>query len=101
MKTLQEIRRGLVEATITVSATQINKLTSMSEKKVTVDVDWMGDKNATQNIAKKFKVKIKVNDRQGTADITGDNKQIIALLIDPDVYGWDKKDVIDVFPELK
>lgn len=80
------------EATITVN---------LSERKAVVDVDWMGDKNATQNIAKKFKVKIKVNDRAGTAEITGDHKFIISLLTDPDVYGWDKKDVIDVFPELK
>jgi len=73
----------------------------IAEKKVTIDVDWVGDKKATDNAAKKYKVKIKADPRQGTADITGDNKAIVKLLTDPDIYGWPKGDVLDVWPELK
>ena len=68
---------------------------------VTIDVDWIGDKKATDGAAKKYKVKIKADPRKGTADITGDNKAILKLLTDPDIYGWPKSDVLDVWPELK
>ena len=71
------------------------------EKKVKVDVDWIGDPKATKDAEKKFKIKIKVNKSNGTADVSGDNKQIMKMLMDPDVYGWDKRDIIDTFPSLK
>ena len=73
----------------------------VAEKNVTIDVDWIGDKKATDGAAKKYKVKIKANPRKGTADITGDNKAIVKLLTDPKIYGWPKSDVLDVWPELK
>jgi hypothetical protein len=97
----EDAEEEVVETTITVSAANINKLTSMSEKKVTVDIDWIGDAKQTKDTEKKFKLKIKADARQGTADVTGDNKQIVKMLTDPDVYGWDKADVLDVWPELK
>ena len=75
-------------------------LASLMEKKLTIDVDWIGDKKQTKDAEKKFKVKLKVN-RDGTADVTGDNKQIVKMLTDPDVYGWDKSDVLDTWPNLK
>ena len=75
-------------------------LASLMEKKVTIDVDWIGDKKQTKDAEKKFKVKLKVN-RDGTADVTGDNKQIVKMLTDPAVYGWDKRDVLDTWPNLK
>jgi hypothetical protein len=73
----------------------------VAEKNVTIDVDWVGDKKATDGAAKKYKVKIKADPRKGTADITGDNKAIVKLLTDPKIYGWPKSDVLDVWPELK
>lgn len=97
----EDAEEEVTETTISVSPTEINKLTSMSEKKVSVDIDWIGDNKATKDAEKKFKVKIKVNARQGTADVSGDNKQILKMLTDPNVYGWDKDDVLDVWPELK
>lgn len=97
----EDAEEEVVETTITVSAANINKLTSMSEKKVTVDIDWIGDAKQTKDTEKKFKLKIKADARQGTADVTGDNKQIVKMLTDPNVYGWDKADVLDVWPELK
>ena len=97
----EDAEEEVVETTITVSAANINKLTSMSEKKVTVDIDWIGDAKQTKDTEKKYKLKIKADARQGTADVTGDNKQIGKMRTDPNVYGWDKADVLDVWPELK
>jgi hypothetical protein len=73
----------------------------IAEKNVTIDVDWVGDKKATDAASKKYKVKIKHDPRKGTADISGDNKAIVKLLTDPKIYGWPKGDVLDVWPELK
>ncbi len=72
----------------------------VSEGKVTVDVDWIGDSKVTKDAEKKFKVKIKVDTRKGTADVTGDHKQVVKMLMDPDVYGLDKGDIEDMFPGL-
>ena len=94
----QEIKKPKKEeVTITIPAKFI------AEKKVTVDVDWMGDPGPTKAAEKKYKVKIKIGTgkRLGQADITGDNKAIVKLLTDPDIYGWPKADVLDVWPKLK
>ena len=72
----------------------------VSEGKVTVDVDWIGDSKVTKDAEKKFKVKIKVDARKGTADVTGDSKQVVKMLMDKDVYGLDKGDIEDMFPGL-
>ena len=72
----------------------------VSEGNVTVDVDWIGDTKVTKDAEKKFKVKIKVDYRKGTADVTGDHKQVIKMLMDKDVYGLDKGDIDDMFPGL-
>jgi hypothetical protein len=89
---------------ITISITPViaaDLSSSLVEKKLTIDIDWIGNNKETKDTEKKFKIKIKANQRQGTADVTGDNKQILKMLTDPDVYGWDKADVLDVWPELK
>jgi hypothetical protein len=72
----------------------------VSEGKVTVDVDWIGDSKVTKDAEKKFKVKIKVDARKGTADVTGEHKQVVKMLMDKDVYGLDKGDIEDMFPGL-
>ena len=71
------------------------------EKKFLYETYVVDNNKETKDTEKKFKIKIKANQRQGTADVTGDNKQILKMLTDPDVYGWDKADVLDVWPELK
>ena len=78
--------------------------TELREKKVTINIDWIDGYYAvmqSKDAEKKFKVKIKVNNSKGTAVITGDNKAIVKLLTDPDIYGWPKSDVLDLFPQLK
>lgn len=95
MKKFKEVRNRLQEITISLNAAELK------EKKLTIDIDWIGDNKQTKDTEKKYKLKIKADSRQGTADVTGDNKQIVAMLTDPNVYGWDKKDVLDVWPELK
>ena len=67
--------------------------------KTTQDIDYIGDKSHAKQAEKKHKIKIKVTGRS-TADITGEKKNIIAYLKDPDLYGMDDLDIEDIYPEL-
>jgi len=77
---------------------------SISEKlnksgKATLDIDYIGGKDLTKKLEKKFKVKIKQTG-SSTADITGDRKNIINLL-KSDAYLMDEDEIEDTFSELK
>jgi hypothetical protein len=85
-----------VEEEVTVSITE--KLTAKSGK-AKLDIDWIGDKNVAKSAEKKYKVKIKPTGRT-TADVSGEKKNILAMLQDPDIYGMDAGDIKDLFPEL-
>ena len=85
-----------VEESVTVSITE--KLTAKSGK-AKVDMDWVGDKNLAKQAEKKHKIKIKPTGRT-TADISGEKKNILAYLKDPELYGMDDGDIKDLFPEL-
>ena len=63
------------------------------------DIDWIGSNADAKKAEKKFKVKIKLKGR-GTADVTGDKKNIVAMLSDEETYGMDMDDIEDLFPEL-
>ena len=67
--------------------------------KTKLDIDWIGSSSDTKKAEKKHKVKIKQTGRT-TADISGEKKNILALLMDPDIYGMDSGDAEDLFPEL-
>ena len=67
--------------------------------KTTQDIDYIGDRSHAKTAEKKHKIKIKVTGRS-TADITGEKKDIIAYLKDPDLYGMDDLDIEDIYPEL-
>ena len=76
---------------------------SVSEKlnksgKATLDIDYIGGKDLTKKLEKKFKVKIKQTGRT-TADISGDYKNIIKLL-KSDAYLMDEDEIEDTFSEL-
>ncbi len=76
---------------------------SVSEKlnksgKATLDIDYIGGKDLTKKLEKKFKVKIKQTGST-TADITGDRKNIINLL-KSDAYLMDEDEIEDTFSEL-
>ena len=65
----------------------------------TIDVDYIGDKDLSKKLEKKFKVKIK-DTGSTTADITGTKANLIKLL-KSDAYLMDDDEINDVFPELK
>jgi len=81
------------EVTITIDEAKLKA----GKGKTTVDVDFIGDKNDAKAAEKKFKLKIKMG--RGTADVTGEKKNIIAWL-SSDMYGMDSDDIEDIFPEL-
>jgi len=81
------------EVTITIDEAKLKA----GKGKTTVDVDFIGDKNDAKSAEKKFKLKIKMG--RGTADVTGEKKNIIAWL-SSDMYGMDSDDIEDIFPEL-
>ena len=62
-------------------------------------MDWVGDKNLAKQAEKKHKIKIKPTGRT-TADVSGEKKNILAYLKDPELYGMDDGDIKDLFPEL-
>tara|TARA_Y100001937_G_scaffold111667_1_gene158503 strand:- start:243 stop:1028 length:786 start_codon:yes stop_codon:yes gene_type:complete len=65
--------------------------------KGTADVDYIGDKELTKKLEKKFKVKIK-NTGNTTADIMGDKKNVLNFLMNH--YYFDADDVEDMYPDL-
>jgi hypothetical protein len=81
------------EITITIDEAKLKA----GKGKATVDVDFIGDKDDAKAAEKKFKLKIKMG--RGTADITGEKKNILAWL-SSDMYGMDSDDIEDLFPEL-
>ena len=81
------------EVTITIDEANLKA----GKGKATVDVDFIGDKDDAKAAEKKFKIKIKMG--RGTADVTGEKKNIIAWL-SSDMYGMDSDDIEDIFPEL-
>ena len=82
------------EVTIT-----IDEAKKAGRGKTTVDVDWVGGSADVKKAEKTHKVKIKVTGRT-TADITGEKKNILSLLMDKNIYGMDSSDAEDLFPEL-
>ena len=81
------------EVTITIDEAKLKA----GKGKATVDVDFIGDKDDAKAAEKKFKLKIKMG--RGTADITGEKKNILAWL-SSDMYGMNSDDIEDLFPEL-
>ena len=81
------------EVTITIDEAKLKA----GKGKATVDVDFIGDKDDAKAAEKKFNIKIKMG--RGTADVTGEKKNIIAWL-SSDMYGMDSDDIEDIFPEL-
>ena len=66
--------------------------------KTSLDIDYIGDKDLTKKLEKKFKVKIKITG-QTTADVSGDKKMLLAFL-KSDAFLMDDDDVEEYYPEL-
>ena len=86
------------EVTITIDTT-ILEAKKPGKGKTTLDIDYIGDQKHAKTAEKRHKIKIKPTGRS-TADITGEKKNIIAYLKDPDLYGMDDSDIEDVYPQL-
>ena len=63
-----------------------------------IDVDYIGDKDLTKKLEKKFKIKIK-NTGNTTADVSGTNANLIKFL-KSDAYLMDEDEIEELFPEL-
>ena len=85
-KTFKELRNELEEAK------------RPGRGKITLDIDYIGDRSDIQQAEKKYKIKIKMKGRQ-IADISGDKQNIYNFLKGPD-YGMDELDIEEIFPEL-
>ena len=64
----------------------------------TIDVDYIGDKDLSKKLEKKFKVKIK-DTGNTTADISGTKANLIKFL-KSDAYLMDNDDIEELYPEL-
>ena len=63
-----------------------------------IDVDYIGDKDLSKKLEKKFKVKIKSTGNT-TADVSGTNANLIKFL-KSDAYLMDNDEIEELFPEL-
>ena len=63
-----------------------------------IDVDYIGDKDLSKKLEKKFKVKIK-NTGQTTADVSGTKANLLKFL-KSDAYLMDDDEIEELFPEL-
>jgi len=66
--------------------------------KATLDIDYIGDRDLTKKLEKKFKIKFKQTGST-TADVTGDKKMLLAFL-KSDAFLMDDEDVEDLYPDL-
>ncbi len=89
-----DVKEEVEEVTIT-----LDEAKKPGKGKEKADIDWIGSNADAKAAEKKFKVKIKLKGR-GTADVTGEKKNIVAMLSDNDTYGMDMDDIADIFPEL-
>ena len=64
-----------------------------------VDIDWIGDRKLAGEVKKKYKVTVKPTGRS-TADVSGKKEEIVKMMLDPNIMGWDQGDLEDLFPEL-
>ena len=69
---------------------------SLDEAKI--DVDYIGDKDLSKKLEKKFKVKIK-DTGQTTADVSGTKANLLKFL-KSDAYLMDDDDIEELYPEL-
>jgi len=77
----------------------IDEAKKAGKGKTTIDIDWIGDQKLAKDVKKKYKVIVKPTGRT-TADITGKKDDIVKMMLDPDVMGFDPGDLEDLFPEL-
>ena len=80
-KAIEKIAKGLTDEKDVADALRIaNESVEVTEAKVTVNVDWMGDVRDpdTSKVLKKYKIKAK--EKGDTADLTGNSKDVAKYL---------------------
>lgn len=87
------------EATITLEIGELDEAAKPGRGKTKLDIDYIGDKALTKKAEKKYKIKIKQTGRT-TADVSGEKKNIIGFMKDPDIMGMDDMDLEDLYPAL-
>ena len=102
VKRIEAIKKGLSKNKNVAKALQLAN-ESIEEKldmkgKTTIDADFMGSDAFKKKVEKKYRVKIKTTSNS-SADISGDKKNIIALL-KSDVFLMDADEIEDTFSEL-
>ena len=85
-----------IKEEITVS---IDEAAKPGRGKTKLDIDFIGDKALAKKAEKKYKIKIKQTGRT-TADVSGEKKNIIGFMKDPDIMGMDDMDLEDLYPAL-
>lgn len=85
-----------IKEEITVS---IDEAAKPGRGKTKLDIDFIGDKALAKKAEKKYKIKIKPTGRT-TADVSGEKKNIIGFMKDPDIMGMDDMDLEDLYPAL-
>ena len=102
VKRIEAIKKGLSKNKNVAKALQLAN-EYIEEKldmkgKTTIDADFMGSDAFKKKVEKKYRVKIKTTSNS-SADISGDKKNIIALL-KSDVFLMDADEIEDTFSEL-
>jgi len=89
------------ETTITleIGDEELDEASKPGRGKTKLDIDYIGDRKLTKDAEKKHKIKIKQTGRT-TADVSGEKKNIVAFMKDPDIMGMDDMDLEDLYPEL-
>jgi len=87
------------EVTVTLEIEDLDEAMKPGRGKTKLDIDYIGDKALTKKAEKKYKIKIKQTGRT-TADVSGEKKNIVGFMKDPDIMGMDDMDLEDLYPEL-
>ena len=88
-----------VTVTLEIGDEELDEAAKPGKGKTKLDIDYIGDRALTKKAEKKYKIKIKQTGRT-TADVSGEKKNIVGFMKDPDIMGMDDMDLEDLYPEL-
>lgn len=74
-----------------------DEMEGKKEANKSINIDFIGSAEDAKSFEKKYKIKVKV--KGNTADVSGDQKNIVKFLSSED-YDMDMEDIKDIFPEL-
>ena len=93
------VKESIEESTISIDYMhKIEEKLKPGRGKSTLDIDYIGDKDLTKKLEKKFKIKFKQTGST-TADVSGEKKMLLAFM-KSDAYLMDDGDIEELYPEL-